>query len=95
MYYKQQQENEKSDCLLSNSKNHFINTTTTIKDYGSLDHHHHQKKKTKDKAIHIDSILKWAPEEEQSVLSIIDTKLMSFVILMSFVLNMDRTNLCK
>lgn len=40
------------------------------------------------------SDLEWADEEEKKVLFIIDTKLMPFVLLMTFVLNMDRTNIC-
>lgn len=39
--------------------------------------------------------LEWSEEEEKKVLYIIDTKLMPFVLLMTFVLNMDRTNICK
>lgn len=39
--------------------------------------------------------LQWTEEEEKRVLFIIDTKLMPFVLLMTFVLNMDRTNICK
>lgn len=39
--------------------------------------------------------LKWTEEEEKKVLFKIDTKLMPFVLLMTFVLNMDRTNICK
>lgn len=39
--------------------------------------------------------LQWTQEEEIKVLQIIDTRLMSFVLLMTFVLNMDRTNICK
>jgi hypothetical protein len=34
-------------------------------------------------------------EEETSVRNKIDLWLMSFVLLMTFVLNMDRTNICK
>ncbi|KAG1057143.1 hypothetical protein G6F46_001022 [Rhizopus delemar] len=37
--------------------------------------------------------LKWTEEEEKKVLFKIDTKLMPFVLLMTFVLNMDRTNI--
>ncbi|KAG2229672.1 hypothetical protein INT48_008904 [Thamnidium elegans] len=37
--------------------------------------------------------LQWTEEEEKKVLYIIDTKLMPFVLLMTFVLNMDRTNI--
>jgi len=39
--------------------------------------------------------LKWSPEEEDAVRSKIDRRLMSFVLLMTFVLNMDRTNICN
>lgn len=39
--------------------------------------------------------LKWTEEEEKRVLFKIDTRLMSFVLLMTFVMNMDRTNICK
>jgi hypothetical protein len=39
--------------------------------------------------------LKWSAEEEDAVRSKIDRRLMSFVLLMTFVLNMDRTNICK
>ncbi|KAG0748436.1 hypothetical protein G6F57_001169 [Rhizopus arrhizus] len=37
--------------------------------------------------------LKWTEEEEKRVLFKIDTRLMSFVLLMTFVMNMDRTNI--
>lgn len=40
------------------------------------------------------SDLEWTDEEEKKVLFIIDTRLMPFVLLMTFVLNMDRTNIC-
>lgn len=40
------------------------------------------------------SNLEWTDEEESKVLFIIDTRLMPFVLLMTFVLNMDRTNIC-
>jgi hypothetical protein len=39
--------------------------------------------------------LQWTKAEERKVLQIIDTRLMPFVLLMTFVLNMDRTNICK
>lgn len=39
--------------------------------------------------------LEWTDEEESRVLFIIDTRLMPFVLLMTFVLNMDRTNICR
>ncbi|KAI9319496.1 major facilitator superfamily domain-containing protein [Dichotomocladium elegans] len=39
-----------------------------------------------------DGSLKWTEEEEKQVLRIIDRRLMPFMLLMSFVLNMDRTN---
>jgi hypothetical protein len=40
------------------------------------------------------SDLEWTDEEEKKVLFLIDTRLMPFVLLMTFVLNMDRTNIC-
>lgn len=39
--------------------------------------------------------LQWTEEEEKKVLRAIDVKLMPFILLMDFVLNMDRTNNCK
>lgn len=39
--------------------------------------------------------LQWTEEEERKVVNAIDIKLMPFVLLMTFVLNMDRTNNCK
>jgi hypothetical protein len=39
--------------------------------------------------------LQWSPEEEKKVLRKIDIRLMSWMLLMTFVLNMDRTNICK
>lgn len=39
--------------------------------------------------------LQWTPEEERAIVNKIDIRLMSFVLLMTFVLNMDRTNICK
>lgn len=39
--------------------------------------------------------LQWTEEEEKKILRAIDIKLMPFVLLMNFVLNMDRTNNCK
>lgn len=41
------------------------------------------------------SDLQWTEAEERKVLTIIDTRLMPYVLLMTFVLNMDRTNICK
>ncbi|KAI9319497.1 major facilitator superfamily domain-containing protein [Dichotomocladium elegans] len=40
-----------------------------------------------------DSTLEWTEEEEKQVIRIIDMRLMPFMLLMSFVLNMDRTNI--
>lgn len=37
----------------------------------------------------------WTPEEEVQVLNILDKYLMVFILIMTFVLNMDRTNICK
>jgi hypothetical protein len=42
-----------------------------------------------------DENLEWTDEEEQKVRNKLDLRLMSFVLLMTFVLNMDRTNICK
>lgn len=42
-----------------------------------------------------DNGFEWTPEEENEVLQIIDKYLMIFILLMTFVLNMDRTNICK
>ncbi|KAI7888304.1 major facilitator superfamily domain-containing protein [Mucor mucedo] len=39
--------------------------------------------------------LEWTPEEERAVLNKIDLRLMSFALLMSFVLHMDRTNIAN
>jgi hypothetical protein len=39
--------------------------------------------------------LEWTVDEEDSVRKKIDIRLMSFVLLMTFVLNMDRTNICE
>lgn len=39
--------------------------------------------------------LEWTPEEERVILNKIDIRLMSFALLMSFVLHMDRTNIGK
>jgi hypothetical protein len=38
--------------------------------------------------------LQWTEEEERAIVNKIDLRLMSFVLLMTFVLNMDRTNIC-
>lgn len=42
-----------------------------------------------------DETLEWTPEEEQRVRNKLDLKLMTFMLAMTFVLNMDRTNICK
>ncbi|CAO3580907.1 unnamed protein product [Absidia cylindrospora] len=42
-----------------------------------------------------DPSLEWTPEEENKIRTKLDIRLMSFVLLMTFVLNMDRTNICK
>ena len=42
-----------------------------------------------------DEKLEWSEEEEKNVLNKLDKRLMSFMLLMTFVLNMDRTNICK
>lgn len=39
--------------------------------------------------------LEWTPEEERAIINKIDVRLMSFALLMSFVLHMDRTNIGK
>lgn len=39
--------------------------------------------------------LEWTQEEEAKVLRILDIRLMPLMLVMSFVLNMDRTNICK
>jgi hypothetical protein len=39
--------------------------------------------------------LQWTEEEEKKIVSKLDRWLMSYVLLMTFVLNMDRTNICK
>lgn len=36
----------------------------------------------------------WTEDEEDKILGKIDRRLMSFVLLLTFVLNLDRTNLC-
>ena len=41
-----------------------------------------------------DSKLEWTEKEENEVRRILDIRLMPFILLMSFVLNMDRTNIC-
>ena len=42
-----------------------------------------------------DKDLVWTEEEEKKVRRIIDLRLFPLILLGSFVLNMDRTNLCK
>jgi hypothetical protein len=42
-----------------------------------------------------DEDFQWTREEEADVVRIIDKYLMIFILLMTFVLNMDRTNICK
>ena len=42
-----------------------------------------------------DKDLEWTEEEEKKVRRIIDVRLFPLILLGSFVLNMDRTNLCK
>lgn len=42
-----------------------------------------------------DEGLEWTEEEEQKVRNKLDIRLMSFMLLMTFVLNMDRTNIGK
>lgn len=42
-----------------------------------------------------DDDFQWTQQEEAQVISIIDKYLMIFILLMTFVLNMDRTNICK
>ena len=42
-----------------------------------------------------DEEFQWTEHEEEQVLSILDSNLMPFILLMTFVLNMDRTNLCR
>jgi hypothetical protein len=49
---------------------------------------------TKDDLSFIDEDFKWSNTEEAEVLDILDKNLMLFVLLMTFVLNMDRTNIC-
>lgn len=41
------------------------------------------------------SDFEWTKEEEAQVRKKLDLKLMSFALAMTFVLNMDRTNICK
>lgn len=42
-----------------------------------------------------DDALVWTENEETEILRKIDRRLMSFVLVLTFVLNLDRTNLCK
>jgi hypothetical protein len=42
-----------------------------------------------------DECMEWTDEEEQKVRNKLDIRLMSFILLTTFVLNMDRTNICK
>jgi hypothetical protein len=46
-------------------------------------------------AISEDDEMEWSEEEEAKVRTILDIKLMPFMLAMTFVLNMDRTNICK
>lgn len=39
--------------------------------------------------------LEWTDEEERAIVRKIDFRLFTYVLLMTFVLNMDRTNICK
>lgn len=45
--------------------------------------------------INQDDDFQYTKDEERQVVSIIDKHLMAFILLMTFVLNMDRTNICK
>lgn len=42
-----------------------------------------------------DKTLQWTEDEERSIVRKLDFRLLPFMLIMSFVLNMDRTNLCK
>ena len=42
-----------------------------------------------------DKTLQWTEDEERRIIRKLDFRLMPFMLIMSFVLNMDRTNLCK
>lgn len=42
-----------------------------------------------------DEKLEWTEEEEAQVRRKLDFRLMSFMLLMTFFLNVDRTNICK
>ncbi|CAO3628910.1 unnamed protein product [Cunninghamella blakesleeana] len=73
-----------------NEKKNNNDSSSSTKDYGTIQQ---QQNKINYNIIHVDHVHKWEQDEEQKVLQIIDKKLMTFIILMSFVLNMDRTNL--
>lgn len=53
------------------------------------------KEEVKTKDVFQDVQFQYTDEEEQEVVSIIDKRLMIFILIMTFVLNMDRTNICK
>ena len=74
----------------------------TKKSSSSSSNHSYQSVTQQDGKLKEDSIyfendesFVWTLKEEQEVLGILDRKLMMFILIMSFVLNMDRTNLCK
>lgn len=64
-----------------------VNSCSTL--YGSVDDEDNLKHPT-----HANQ-LQWTDAEEEEVRKTLDRKLLPFILLMVFVLNLDRTNLCK
>lgn len=69
-------------------------STTTVTTYGAAVATDPEQARAL-KNPYYDVNLEWTEDEEQKVRRKIDLRLMSFILLTSFVLNMDRTNLCK
>lgn len=79
--------------LLSSSSSH--KSYQSIKTNNSIKREDVSLKDNNNDIEFIDDDFTWTPEEEVQVLNILDKYLMIFILIMTFVLNMDRTNICK
>lgn len=72
------------------------NSSSSSAGYGSMFDDSSKDQPFLDESVFMETdTLTWTEDEEAKILGKIDRHLMSFVLLLTFVLNLDRTNLCK
>lgn len=80
---------KKSDIVVIKTREHPYSDTSSSLEAGLSDDDDDDNTEGYDKT------LQWTEDEERSIVRKLDFRLMPFMLIMSFVLNMDRTNLCK